>query len=313
MNGEIFREQSEACQKIWSPFLNSNFNYCGENQLGYFTSKPFNNYQRSRDSDLYRFSEDVVVNFHGIFSNVIQAWMATLENHCEETEFMFGKAETPWDRQKHGSGKREERGSERTLISTLVTAIARYDPQALIIEELPIPKGISDGRSDLWCSFPRKYSFYLEAKMTNSSRDTLEKLIKIFFKDKNKNSMMSRTFRDFQKSHGKLDDDSRRIVATTPYSSIARRQHPHDVVALTVGTFRTSELTFDVDALACEVEENFKSNQTIHIHKNIGSLNRNLSRLPTTGIVAKFCGKDGGENGLIAAFSLMGTYQKESK
>jgi hypothetical protein len=269
-----------------------------------FLSQTFNNRQNDAHNDLFRFSEEAVDGFHKVFSEIVDAWSTTLEQHCRMTEELFkntGGAERPWNR--------KERGSERVLISTLATAIARHYPQALIVEELPVPKGISsDGRSDLWCHLPcdhQPYSFYLEAKMTGAPRRTLADLEDIFFS--HKNSIITRAFRDYQKSHGKLGDVNTKIVTGSPYRSF--RQHPHHLVALSVGTFLTKEeAVFDVGSLANSAKDYFQSKQPIHIHKEQNPLQRNLGRLPTTGIAANFRGS--GDNGLMAAFSLMGASQK---
>lgn len=266
-----------------------------------FFSQTFNNLQYDPGNDLFRFPKEALDRFHDVFSEVVEAWATTLEHHCMTTEKLFKNtegAEPPWDR--------GARGSERVLISTLATAIARRHPEALIIEELPVKKmtGDFDGRSDLWCHLPSdldhlSYSFYLEAKMTQSPRQTQDDLENIFFShDK---SIITRAFLDYQKSHGKLGDNSKKIVTSSPYRSF--RQHPHHVVALSVGTFKATKNVFDMKTLATSAKSLFQSKQPVQIAEG-KTLQRNLGRLPTTGIVANFCGSQ--DNGFVAAFSLMG-------
>lgn len=280
-------------------------------KLGQFRSVSFHNRSRSQtgqfedSEEIFRFDKSDVDSFHRAFGKIVSAWSRTLENHCMATETLFGKAECPWDRPKRGSDSpAEEHGNERVIISTLTTAISRDSKKAVMVEEMPIQKGESKGRCDLWCSLSEDYSFYLEAKMTGAPRKSHEQLEGIFF-EHTTNSILTRAFRDYQKSHGKLDDDNRKIVTRSPYWKF--RKHKHHVIAFCIATFKAADDTFYVDKLKKTVVEKFRSKHPICVTKE-KTLQRNLARLPTTGLIVNWQKDDQGDNGFVAAFSLMGSY-----
>jgi len=256
------------------------------------------------DESDHRFDAERRQKFFRHFETIGTAWERELNQYCDVTKDMFGREEFPWDR--------AVAGNERVMVSTLTTAIARTYPDAIIAEELPVTKGASidkksdDGRSDLWCSIrapDSRYSFYLEAKMTITPRNTEERLLEIFFK--HKNSILTRAFKDYQKSHGKAGDVNRKLVSTSPYSR--ERRHAHDFVALSIASFECAgEDAFD--NLAERAKENFSIRQPIHLTTE-QKLNRHLGKHPTVVVVVsrnlELPNKVQATRGMLAAFTLM--------
>lgn len=144
-----------------------------------------------------------------------EGWTNYLKHHMLVTHSLFNSVELPWDK------------NERVIVSSLAGSITRSNHGALISEEHPIEKGISNGRCDLWAHMPSEedgrnsFNFYLEAKkfQTRKPSEIMGRLTGRYG--------LQRLFTDYSKS---LSND--RITKISPYSKIEKRQHSHYIIGL---------------------------------------------------------------------------------
>jgi len=236
---------------------------------------------------------------------ICNAWATYLGSYVEQTKELFGQSERPWE------------DTERPVVSTLSTAIARGFPMSLTLEECGVEKpGRSSnpksskstdfGLCDLWAFIPelktatKSFSFYLEAKESKAPK-TIDGLLGYLSTDRG----VSRLLNDYLKaSPGKIRKRS-------PYSELNGRLHPHYVVGMLVMELDqrendqpTADVFARIDGVLRGVFE--KGHQVKVKSSSAGAESeryRRLGRYPTTALILAPFGE---ETGMIATFTVFG-------
>lgn len=214
----------------------------------------------SAPDDKPRFHEDERLRAH--LEKLCKNWGRYLTQYLSTTHDLFGKPEFPWTM------------NERVLVSTLAASIIRSDKQAIISEEIPVPKKATlseNGRCDLWAHIPGNggadpFSFYLEAKKFLRGREVkgVEKALAGKYG-------IQRMFLDYLKSHG-----TDRISQQSPYNKLLDRDHAHYVIGM-IGL-----------PLICgeDAEKDIREKFNVFSEKQfvVGDKVRRMSRYPSAGL-----------------------------
>jgi hypothetical protein len=223
-------------------------------------------------------------------SEVCDVWVAYLQDYVDRTESLFGHPELPWE------------NTERAIVSTLSTAIARGFKKSSVIEEHRVTKFGKHGRCDLWASIPEcvcagsPFSFYLEAKksVTPKSTGTLKEYLKGHYG-------ISKLFRDYLKSH------SNRIAKLSAYSKIPKgRKHDHYVIGLLITQLEAGqEYDQSIDEALIAV---FQKWLRVRLKPNrageSSDRSRRMGRFPTVALT--LIPDDPKSTGMIASFTVFG-------
>ena len=233
-----------------------------------------------------KYAESNVDKFFANMTIVLNGWEKYLRSYTEKTADLFAsKPEFPW-----------AKFDEPTWVSSLALAIARTNPEAILVEELPANKGkntTGKGNVDLWCHLGAEtnFSFYLEAKASPWARNivkkktldsgySLEKLGKEMA-SADKHGLFSQAFRDDQKSLG----EERPINSTeSPHHAEADRMHPHVFLTLII-----RPMCWDNSSWPTEeglFKELFKP-EPINIHLGKSVVKTSLYNIPIAGIVMR--------------------------
>ncbi len=251
---------------------NYNFVLHAENNMSIFLSVP--------DAQP-RFEEDE--HLRERLNELCKNWKKYLLQHLSSTHKLFGSPEFPW------------KMNERVLVSTFAASIMRSSKQALISEELPVPKKITlstNGRCDLWAHIPVKdesepFSFYLEAKKFRKDRriDEIDKALTGKYG-------IQRMFSDYVKSHG-----TERIYQKSSYSNLINRRHTHYVIGM----------------IGLPIIGGEKADKDVHEKFNVFSKKqfavdgkvRRMSRYPTAGLYVHH--PEFPSNALLATLTVLGS------
>lgn len=291
----------------------------------------FDNFKEQKTETEGKFTPKNEKLFKDHMPKILKSWGAYLRTYADKSEAMFGAPEYPW-----------KKFDEPTWVSSLTVAIARKYRKAILVEELPVIKRSSRegelinqkgkktdfGNADLWCCLDHDvgakeniFSFYLEAKFASFSRRQitgaienhkpikLENIQKQIASNTTQDSILSRVFRDYQKSAGK-QATQRNFTTTSPHKNEKNRKHAHVFLTLLI------KPVFWDKSEEWKKQINFSdifANGKVRVqHKKSTSdtiPQRNLYKFPSTGIIMR--DKDG--YGFIALILMLGeTKNKEA-
>ncbi len=278
-----------------------------------FEYKNFNNeaeFQLAwKEQEGKRYSVDNAKLFFESIPEILAAWQEYLLRYCDKSRELFGKYEFPW-----------ERFDEPTWVSSLAVAIAKKYPDAMVIEELPVTKGKNEsqkGNADLWCSLENRLNFYLEAKTSPWAKNHLKGAKPYSFQSigakltSEKNSLISRAFRDYQKSAGK-----NYISSKSPHSDEAGRNHPHLFLSLVIRPVSWDEKD-EWGAISFTTIFKEKDIQIFPDKSDVDkNRTRNLHRIPMAGFILReknILRKDKKIFGCIALVMMMGESDQKGR
>lgn len=238
-----------------------------------------------------RFAEPEIIQSR--LAKICEAWETYLKFHIDRTEILFNKPELPW------------LNTERAIVSTLSSSIARAFPNSIVMEECRVAKpgrgGNSSaikskdwGRCDLWASINDKagdFSFYLEAKKS--------------FHDWNVHNLgdfllgkygIGKMFRDYLKSH------PQRLTQRSPYHQVHRR-HPHYILGMLVTPLQKTESNYQEirKILKCVFED---THDLPTAEEKADWKRRHMARYPTVGMIVTDSAHR--KPGFIASFTVLG-------
>ena len=196
--------------------------------------------------------------------SILESWGRYLEDYAKKTGTIFNNTqELPWlkfDEQTWVSslGIAIARNyTDAILVAELPVRkrSSQTEPQAETQTEPRRGKSTDLGNADMWCCLnPTKekgrFSFYLEAKCSSwarrqlvehkenrkESKNQIEHPLKIcnlnevhnqIADENNKDNLLRRVFRDYQKSAGKQGAQSRNYTTTSPHQEEDEREHDH--------------------------------------------------------------------------------------
>ena len=207
---------------------------------------------------------------------ICENWALYLLLHVAKSRVLFNASEFPWEY------------NERCLVSTLAASITRSNSNALVMEELPVPKKSSSNRNsrcDLWAHV-RDFNFYLEAKKFKKPRESLEKIEESL----NDNAGISRMLRDYIKPSGILSQKSI-FNKDMPY-----RKHTHFIIGMIA-----IPIIGEIDVN--DLEEVFQSCFSKNVDLN--NCRRKMGRFPTTALFLVQHDKKE-QHSMLATFSVLG-------
>jgi len=259
---------------------------------------------------------------------ILESWGAYLKAYADKSKTIFStkEPELPW-----------LKFDEPTWVSSLAIAIAKNHMDAILVEELPVRKRSSLGNADMWCCLNpteenNRFSFYLEAKSSSWARRQLFKhrnnpneieLLRIrqlkevhnqIANDEKKDTLLSRVFRDYQKSAGKLGTQ-RNYTTTSPHKKESGREHDHVFLTMII-----KPVLWDEECLWDTEQENkvkfsalFEKEIRPHIKRNesgnIKPSTRNFYNYPSAGIIMR----DKKGFGFIALVLMLGEAKQDNR
>lgn len=228
--------------------------------------------------------------------HICENWATYLQEYVDRTAMLFGEPEFPWE------------NTERALVSTLSGAIIRSFKGSVLMEEVSIPKSLSDGRCDLWVSIPnpespkKSFNFYLETKTTRKGKEanSLSTYLKGFYG-------VSKIFRDYLKSRPSA------ISKLSPYYKVPKdRIHEHFVVGMLIT--RLSPREKYSEELEKRLREVFEDGRSVALYrKGVDKSEqirraRKIGRFPTVALVVH--SDSNTKDGMIASFTVLGSTRK---